>query len=422
MKISQAVIAAILAKGWNTLATFAYSCSYVPGQSSDDSFVKEVLEKVIVAHESSPDSPKLRRLFFESHTLAIQDLRRRSERTESDPVLKLPIEERNVRMTRLRAKYVGFEIEGIHEPSHALVDAIAAMLETGQIRYVAWSSCTTREQEVHGIKKLEDDLSAIVTDVSTGFLKRVGKPQEHVADVSTDLLLVQALQRRAFAFELACVCNFSVMASVSTKLMKEFTRTPLLGYSRVSLEQVANADRYLFTRIAALTTAGVSMRPDGSWPVADAVAAILLEPEFSFLLMQMPGKAGQGSSSSTIPVKRSERGDSRSRSRRRKVTEMHAKNRAAKEAARAAKGSGKGKGKAGRGAGGGPKGSGKGRGKFSRFDPAVETSKTADGKPICFGFQDGSCTAAVPGAACPRGMHVCWKISCGLAHAGQDHR
>jgi hypothetical protein len=405
-------------RGWNTLATFAYSCGYVPGQSDELVFSNGVLQPLVgVDFADSPESPKLRRLFFESHTLAIQDLRRRSERTDADPVLKLPAEERVVRLARLRTKYVGHDITGVLEPSHALVDLLAGMLESGQLRYVGWTLCTTRDAEIHGAKKLDLDLSSIVTDASTGFLRRVGRQEGYSADISSDLLLVQALQRRSFAMELAGICNFSVFNSLATSLLKELARPALSGYQKTSLEQIENADRFVFTRLAALTVGGVGRRADGTNPVDEGVAAIVLEPEFRYLLMQMPARGGSSSSSAAVQrTVKADRGDSRSRSRRRKITELNSKNKAVNDAARSSKGAGKSRSK------GSSKGvKGKGSGKTSRFNPAVETCRTSTNRPICFGYQDGSCTAAAVGQECSKGIHVCWKIGCGKGHAGKDH-
>ena len=419
--LSALIMTGMRTRGWNTLATFAYSCGYVPGQSDELVFSNGVLQPLIgVDYADSPDAPRIRRLFFESHTLAIQDLRRRSERTDSDPVLKLPAEERVVRLDRLRNKYVGHDITGVLEPSHALVDLLAGMLESGQLRYVGWTLCTTRDAEVHGAKKLDVDLTSIVTDSSTGFLKRVGRTEGYSADISSDLLLVQALQRRSFAMELAGICEFRVFNNLSSALLKELARIPLSGYQKTTLEQIENADRFVFTRLAALTVGGLGRRADGSNPVADGVAAIVQEPEFRYLLMQMPARGGSGTSSSSVVPRlaKSNRSDSRSRSRRRKITEQNAKNKASNDSARSGKGGAKAKAK---GAGKGSKGK-VSSGKQSRFNPAVETCRTSTNRPICFGYQDGSCTAAEVGHECSKGMHVCWKIGCGQGHPGKDHQ
>ena len=413
MGISAGVQTAVRSRGWLSLAAYAYGCGFIPGQSQDSVFVDSVLAIVVgVGHEVSPDSPRLRRLFFEAHTLAVQDLRRRSERTELDIPIRIPMEERSVRLTRLKRKYIGQDIEGIAEPSFALVDLLSQQLETGQIKYVPWTACTDRHSEVNGVKKL-DVFPGIIKEDAAGFLKRVAVENKDVADTATDLLLVQALQRRSLAFELAGICEFTVFNRLSIRLLKELTKPPLHGYNRCTLEQAENADRYVFTRLADLTVGGLACMPDGSWPVATAMATILQEPDFLFLLMQMPKASSSGKSS----AKPSQEHD-RSRSRKRRTAADQAARtvaNAAKKAAKGDKGYSKGKSKS--------QGKGKEKsGKARRFDPLIQTSRRPDGEAICFGFQDGSCTECAPGEKCTKGWHICWYLKCFKTHQGRAHQ
>jgi hypothetical protein len=416
MGISNGVIVKIKAKGWSCLADFAYASAYIPGQGSDAAFVTSVLVAVVGAdYEDSADTPKLRRLYFEAHTLSVADLRRRTERTDSDPPLKLPAEERVVRMARLKLRLNGFDISGVNEPSHSLVDSITQMLETSQVRYVPWSACTAREQEILGIKKIIME-HGFEPD-SSGFLKQRPKQDEYLADITTDLLLTHALFRRAIAFELANICKFEVFASLTTKLLREYMRPPVHKYAKVTLEQLENADKFVFIEIGARTVGGVGVRPDGTIPVEVAMQEILKSPDFLFLLMQMPVSGGGSSSSGSKHVANKgagkTRGNSRSRSRRRKITEMQDRNRKANESSRS-NSSGKGS-KGGKG-GKATKGRAKGP-----FDPSSEVGRTVDGAPICFAYNTGGCTECAPGERCSKGFHVCWKIGCGKAHSSHSH-
>ena len=421
MGITAATSTAVRSRGWTSLASYAYGSGFIPGQSLDTVFVEEVLLVVVgPGHATSPDSPRLRRLFFEAHTLALQDLRRRSERTESDVPVRLPAEERVVRLARLRIRYPGHEIDGASEPSNSLVDLLAQQLETGQLRYVPWSQCTNRNQEVVGVKKLERDLTGIIKEDTAGYLRRSTEPEGHLADTSTDLLLVQALQRRSFAFELAHICDFAVFNSLALKLLKELAKPPLHGYARITLEQVENADRHVFQRIASLTQSGLLRKANGDYPVEVAMTTVLLEPDFLFLLMQMPLSSSSKGSQSTADARPVTVRD-RSRSRKRKTTEDNARRAAANIAKKGAKGPAKGAAKGGRnGSGKGAKSAGKNR--VPGFDSATQTNRTAAGEPICYGFQDGSCTVCSPGERCPRGWHVCWFKACGQNHQGRSHQ
>ena len=347
--------------------------------------------------------------------MSIADLRRQTERTETDLPVHIPAEERRVRIERLRLRLPGFDIVGSREPSNSLVDCICQMVETGQIKYVQWSACTSREQEILGIKKITID-SSIVTD-SSGFLRQQTKQDEYTADVSTDLMLTHALTRRALAFELAKVCPYETFAALTTRFMKEYMKAPMTRYCKVSLEQIENADRHVFIELATVTAGGVCVRPDGSYPVVDAMRDIMASSEFAFLLMQMPRHSAAAASSGAETKalgKNKDRGTSRSRSRRRKLTETHEKNRVANIAAgrgKAVKQNLKGKGKG--------KGMQKGKGPF---DPTTETGRTADGSPICFAYNTGGCALTLTANRCEKGFHVCWKIGCGAAHSSHAHR
>ena len=70
MGIAQNVRVEMLRRGWNTLANYAYCCAYVPGQGgSDQVFVDEVLTVLLGGgHAVDVNAPKLRRLYYESHT------------------------------------------------------------------------------------------------------------------------------------------------------------------------------------------------------------------------------------------------------------------------------------------------------------------------------------------------------------------
>ena len=62
--------------GWKTLGKYAFSSSYVPGQTDDSKFI----EKVVVRCGLTEDDERvsgLRRLFFEAYTTVASEMRRR---------------------------------------------------------------------------------------------------------------------------------------------------------------------------------------------------------------------------------------------------------------------------------------------------------------------------------------------------------
>jgi hypothetical protein len=141
----------------------------------------------------------------------VQDLRRRVEVIDEAVPVKLPIEERAARLTRLKLRLPGLVIGGQMEPSHKLVDLLVQQLENGQLKYVPWSLCTSKLQEVQGEK---------VDQVSRG------SQDDPTADVTSDLLLMQALNRRSLAYEIAGLCTYDAMEVLTAKLMREYMRPP----------------------------------------------------------------------------------------------------------------------------------------------------------------------------------------------------
>ena len=97
--------------------------------------------------------PVYRRLFYEAHTLAVQDLRSRLESRDGQEPRKLAMPERMERLSQLRAFLTGLTLDAQLEPSHTLVDREVSMAEDQSIHYLDLSLCTSRETEVNMLKK-----------------------------------------------------------------------------------------------------------------------------------------------------------------------------------------------------------------------------------------------------------------------------
>jgi len=165
--------------------------------------------------------------------MSIGEIKKRIERTDSNVPAKLPVEKRKERMGRLRVKLPGLEIKGHLEPSHALVDLMVQILEQGVLKYVPWSSCTCREQEVLENKKA--DVGTTIVQHSNGLLKTQKADYLYIADNGGSLKLQNALQRRALAAELAGLCDYNTMQLLNIRLVKEFLREPFPHYRKVSV-------------------------------------------------------------------------------------------------------------------------------------------------------------------------------------------
>eukprot|EP00971_Amphidinium_carterae_P329055 6461316-Amphidinium_carterae.1 len=120
--LSEEVINGLASRGWDTYAGYAFSSSYVPGHSDDSAFKADVVMPLL-GSATHVDVPKLRRLLFESYTLAVVEVQgRTSEPTDGDVHRKLPVEEKSARLDRLAKRLPGLRLDCKMEPSHHLID------------------------------------------------------------------------------------------------------------------------------------------------------------------------------------------------------------------------------------------------------------------------------------------------------------
>ena len=204
------------------MAKFAWVSGLPPGsKEADDDFVTYIKS----LHDPPPSVgalSSLRRLWVESHTLWLADMKHQVERSADSAPRKLPQPERGARQEEQRRRLPGVDITGSMEPSNALVDLIAQMREENVLKYVELSSCTSRQQELQLVRK--DNFMKVS---SSGQLVAVTPEVEVKADTSTDLKIRSAMTRRALAFDQFGIVAFSSMEKWHTSCSIWF-RGPLL--------------------------------------------------------------------------------------------------------------------------------------------------------------------------------------------------
>ena len=196
--ISDAVLTAMNFRGWTTHATFAFSAATQPG-ADEQAFIDGVVVPVLGAPEHI-DAPKLRRLFFESHTLTSADLRRKVDSNGQEAPRKPPAPEIAQRMELLQQRVEPLKIANVLEPSHQLINAIVQCVEDGRVRYIEWSKCTSRSQEVNNVKE-DGDMRVWKADGS-GNIRASHKEPSLTANLSTELDVHNALKRRGLPMRL----------------------------------------------------------------------------------------------------------------------------------------------------------------------------------------------------------------------------
>ena len=394
--VLEGTISLLEAKGYRTMAGWAFCCSYVPGGASEEPLLA-VIDDILGARDAA-QLPALRRLFFEAYTMAASDMKSRVERTGEEAPRQLPLAERQSRSRELQETLKGLRLEGELEPSHALVDFCVAMYEDNRLRYVEWQFCTKRDQEVVGEKKDKEwrpDAQGVIREkVST---------RKAVADVGSDLRLKLALQRRGLALDMALLLRFSVHEQLIEVMLRAYLEDAPNGFSNLGLDQLRRADQLAFTLMAERTRDGI--RPVGEErPLDKALEESIASPQFRMALLPLMGRSGAANSR----VRGAARSRSQSRVKKKsRVQRLTEKNKQLMEQV------GHGAGGRGHGAGRG-NGRGKGRGRASR-SPRMPSklrgylSRTDAGEPICFAYNLDGCTLAGPDQRCPKGWHVKMK-------------
>ena len=139
--------AAILAGGIRSFSTLAFASGTPQSPPSDDAF-RNFADGILPAGYNMATYSSFRRLHFEASTLVVAQLKQRATGDSDEGKLKLPIVEKQARLTDQKRRLAGIDIEGELQPSYALVDAVNNMIESSSVLWIAPSKATSRDQEI----------------------------------------------------------------------------------------------------------------------------------------------------------------------------------------------------------------------------------------------------------------------------------
>ncbi|CAE7414212.1 unnamed protein product, partial [Symbiodinium sp. KB8] len=286
-----------IASSVKTLKNLAFISSYSPGQADDAPL------KVLSSLLSQPDlsialKSSWRAAFHEAYAVVTAELKQQVERSEEVQVRTLTQPERAERYEKQVKRLSGVNIKGSSEPSERLVDVCVAIYERNQLQYVPWSRCSSREQEAQNESRKEVKLALD----GSGKVKVDSASKEVVADTSTEVLVMQALQRRALAMEQANIVPYTLLDLWHQRLMKARLTDPPPGYSRPSFDQLRLADQKLFSELQDETRSGIQALSSGR-PVDNLIKDVMHRAEVSSLLLPLPAPsvASVAKSSATAP-------------------------------------------------------------------------------------------------------------------------
>ena len=358
-------------KNFAAFGRYAFCVVYSPNHA-DEAPLRRFLTDLLEEQPEQDQMACLRRLFFESHTMALTDARQRVE-ASPDPAMatrKLATAERGARQKEQEGRLGGLVFTPETIPANNVVDLFVEMAESGILSYIKPEQCCSRAQEVQAIKK---DL-AVSTD-SSGMLKLSTKASEPSCEANTEYKLRQAWQRRNLAMDLAGLASFDVTEGWTHMLYSHLLRDHPRGLSKVSLQQLLDCDRQMFTLASHRTMGNLRESADRTRPLDEAINSLKDSSEIMQYLMP-------------LPTVKSHEAPAASGQRPEKVQKTD-----------------KGKGFS--------KGAPKTAPSPKLQLPEGCTSHDDDNKPLCFAFQSGKCKFKGPaGKRCARGFHRCYKKGC----------
>ncbi|CAE7391205.1 unnamed protein product, partial [Symbiodinium microadriaticum] len=331
---------------------------------------------------SAPDDGVLsiaRRLWFESTTQALAEMRGKVERTDASEPQRMPLAERTQRIAALQKRLVGIHWTVDIEPSHKLQDSVAQMVTDQSLVWIPWDRLTSRSLEITAEK-----LDPSVSFDSSGNLKLIKRSADPSCNTTGEYAVKLALQRRSLAFELGRICRYEYLEAWHDQLLQIHMRQQLAGHQRVSLNQLREADKMLWTRIAEDTRGALSIRPDGTYPFEASLAKWKDHTQVQCYLMPLLRSAP---APTLVPQPPADKGNGKGRHQKQTGKDIKKDNPNAEKPSSA-----------------------DGDKKKTWTVPAGCHSRDNDGKPLCFSFNLKGCNFCKPGKRCRRGRHLCWNV------------
>ena len=205
LAMDQKVFQELQAGGITTFANLAFCVPQQPSGINDGELMRH-LESLL----STPPDPAcitlFRRLAFEAHALALQNLKSRLERTTDTEPKILPLQEKMVRTQRQQSRLAGIVFTPHNSPAHSLIDKASQQVDDGVLQHIPLGKCGSRYSE-----SLAEKSHASIRFSADGHIKVDKKAPEPECDVSTAHLLRCAMSRRSLAYDLAGAASYEAL-------------------------------------------------------------------------------------------------------------------------------------------------------------------------------------------------------------------
>ncbi|CAJ1416944.1 unnamed protein product [Effrenium voratum] len=186
----------LLGKQITTLRKLAYSVC-TPTATASDAQLNALVKTSETEEVGVAILAAIRQVHFEAQTLAVAALKNLVEPKKDSAATELPFVERNERIRLQKGRLQGLDLSGALENAHSNYDLVFAMREQNSLKYLGPAKFPSRKQEVMQEKCLQE----LKVD-SSGSIVFSEKKKDMEAELGTELLMRDALTRRALSFDL----------------------------------------------------------------------------------------------------------------------------------------------------------------------------------------------------------------------------
>ena len=216
-------------------AKFAFATKYTPG-GDEAVFEKDILLQGLgdVAHD---DKAEMRRLFYESYTLAADQLKRIL--APEDIPRAVPVPEKLARRKKAAQQLMGLQLKGELDISDRLLERAIDIYDSNTLSYIGLELCTKRSFDLLGGQK--DKRWEQIPNAAGVLQMRLAEDSSR-ASVDTQFAFSFAMQRRSLALLMGDVMAFELSERLRTKYIAVLMKPPQDGYGQVSMQQIITAD------------------------------------------------------------------------------------------------------------------------------------------------------------------------------------
>ena len=319
---------------------------------------------------------RVRRLHFEACTLIVAHTKQQvSLDANVEGGRKLPAAEKQARLQQQQARLPGVSISGELQPSHALIDLAASMLETNTILWIGPTKCSKRETEIQ-IAATKEKPQILSIEQQT--VKVTAAESNLKVDNNTELQLQWSLQRCGIALDQCRLIDWETHQKWVQYLLGLLSKPAPEGYAKIKMDQVIKADKELFMVMSEEHQQTNDRLTDVPSPMNQAFKRLSTDPRITMYLLPLPqhsvskgGPTNTGPQNHGAPSKSGTKGGGKVR--KEGEQSQRAKN----------------------------------------ICPAeLKEYKQSDeqGRPICWSYNmKNGCKETVTDGRCKKGMHICMK-------------